>query len=618
MRKSRLVPVVAAAALVAATTAPAQAQSEPAVTGVGTTTGALTLLGLDAGELVTLDLLTDAGSANIDEATGPRSAAAQIAALALDTAATDPVSVPLVSVSSTGEEQTAGEEVALPANPLVSGATLPLSLSALVDDAGARSALAAGVTDLDVLGGVLSLAGSDLDLGSSAAPGDAAGTRGVDVGALTVLDLEALLELLGIPLADLPLDTLLGLLDGLGLLEQLEAVLGPLGLDLDGLSAAQISALLDTTVDGIVAELDTVVVDVGDVVADLGTTAGPLCEVTDTVTDVVDGVDGIGGVVDGIGGTVDGVVGGLGESTVSAAAVCTAPVDATQAVRDLTAQLEVLLDQVQDLLDEVLALLEAPLDLLSGVALLSLDGLDVSVVTKATDDVATSVADVTGTLGTVQVGELPVLGALDLAAPTAELDGLLAQAEGLIGGILGDIAPSLSDLVQIQSMQETSSVQATDAGGVLSEASFTGLDVQVLPILGELTAVLDGLAGVESVGDVLGGLGLDIPTSGVPEVAALDTLLTPVTQGQSLLGALAALEDGLGLQVATLSQRSTFTPTAAAAPVAPGAPAAPAAPSGPTLPRTGSDDGLLLALAGFAVLAALGGRQLVRRTASDA
>lgn len=597
MRMSRLVPAAAAAALLVATTSPVQAQTPPAVTGVGTTTGALTLLGLDAGDLLTLDLLTDAGSANIDEATGPRSAAAQISAFALDTAVTDPISVPLLSVASTGEEQTAGQTVALPANPLVAGSGLPLSLGALVDDAGARSTLTAGLTELDVLGGILSLAGSNLDLGSNAAIGDAVGTRGIDVGALTVLDLEALLAALGIPLTDLPLDTLLDLIDGLGLLPQLGAALDSLGvdiLDLENLSAA---AILDV-VDDALLRLD----GLDAVVGQLTGAAAPVCDIID---DVVPGLP-----------TIPGLPSLPGLPTTGGTTTCTGTVsEVTTVLAQVRAQITALTDQLRDVL-------AAPLDLLSGQALLSLDGLDVNVVTKATDDVATSVAEVTGTLGNLQVGELPVLGPLELAAPTGELDGLLAQAEGLIGGILGDIAPSLSDLVQIQSMQELTSVEATEAGGVLSKASFTGLDVQVLPILGELTALLGGLGGLESVGDVLGGLGLPIPASGATDVLAVNSLLAPVTDGLPLLGALAAVEDGLGLQVATLSQQSAFTPFAASAPVAPVAPVTPGAPTAPaapsqSLPRTGSDDSLLLALAGAAVLAALGGRQLVRRSSSD-
>lgn len=623
MRLSRLVPVLATGALLVASTSPVHAQSDP-VEGVGTTTGELTLLGLDAGDLLTLDLLTDAGSANVDEASGPRRAAAQIAALAVESAATGVSQVlPLLQVESTGEPAQDSQGVTPIQNPILSGAIAPLELSALVDEGGATSLLSAGLADLDVLSGVLSLAGSSVDLGSTALAGDAAGSRGVAVDALTVLDLEALLELLGIPLADLSLDTLLGLLDGLGLLGQLEAVLGPLGVDIDGLSLAQVTTVLDTTLDTALDTVDDLLVGVDaleGVLTDLTSgIAQPVCDLTQPVLDLLGGL--------------------LGGDTGSSTSICSGVVtDVQGTISTVTAQLGTLTDQLEALLDQVLAVLDAPLDLLSGQALLSLDGLDVSVLTKATDDVATSSADVTGNLGALQVGELPALGALDLTAPTDQLNGLLAQAETLIGDVLAPIGGGvLSDLVSIRPMQEATSVEPTDAGGVVSTASFTGLDVQVLPEIGEVLALLEGLVGdPTSITGIIAGLPLDaagvssqaleLPVSGAPAAVELNGLLATVTGGLPLL---AVLEDGLGLQVATLSQRSTFTPVAASAPIAPGtpgtpgAPDAPASPAGPaapspTLPRTGSDDTLLLALAGAAVLAALGGRQLVRRSDTDA
>jgi LPXTG-motif cell wall-anchored protein len=603
MRLSRLVPVLAAGALFAASTSPAQAQTDP-VEGVGTTTGALTLLGLDAGDLLSLDLLTDAGTANIDEAAGPRRAAAQIAALALESPAAGVSQVlPLLQVESTGAPDERSQAVTPITNPIVSGAIAPLQLRALVDEGGATSLISAGLADLEVLSGIASLAGTTLDLGSTALVGDATGTRGVDVDALTVLDLEALLAALGIPLTDLPLDTLLGLLDGLGLLGQLEALLpADLGLDLDGLTLDQITALLDTTVDGVLGEVDSVLLTVEtveDLILDLGTTADPVCELT-------------GPVEDAIGDLLGGITGGGTTSD----SVCTDLLaDPVAAVDDLTDQLPVLTAELRDLLDQVLAIVEAPLQLLTGQALLSLEGLDVTVLTTATDDVATSVAEVTGTLGALQVGELPVLGTLDLTAPTDQLNGLLAQAEGVVGGILGEVSPALADLVSVRTMQETTSVEQVGEQ-VVATASFSGLEVEVLPILGELTGLLDSVGGADSVGAILDGLDVPIPVSGAPEVLQLNTLLASVTGGLPLLG---ALEDGLGLQVATLSQRSTFTPVAAQAPTTPGTPAAPAAPAAPApiLPRTGSSDALMLALAGAAVLAALGGRHLVRRSDAD-
>lgn len=593
MRTSRLVPALAAGAILVATTAPVLAQEAPAMEGVGTTTGSLTLLGLDAGDLLSLDLLSDAGIANTDAAAGARSAAAQIAALALDTAVAEPLSVPLFSVQSTGEEQTASQEVPVPANPLVSGAALPLSVSALVGEDGARSALAGAVSDLEVLGGILGLTGAQLDLGSDALVSDAAATRGVAIQDLELLDLEALLAGLGIPLTDLPLDSLLGLLDGLGLLDQLP-------VDLTDVSVDGVLDLVDDLLDQatpLLAQVDTLTGQIDQLetaVAQLGTAGGQTC------TAVLTPLGGL-----------------LGGSTVTQ--LCT---DVTSTVTTLTGQvttlegtLSTVRSTLQPILDQLRGLLSGDggvLDLLSGAPLLRVDALDVEVLTKATDDVATSVADVTATLGSVQVGALPALGALDLDAGLAQVDALLGQVESAIGGVLGQIAPSLSDLVSVSTLQEETSV-VEEAGRVLANADFTGLVVEVQPVLAELEALLGGLGGAGSVASVLDGLGLPVPTSGAAEVLALNDALAGVTGGLPLLGGLAALDQPLSLQVASISQQSAFG--AGAVPAAPGAPGAPTQTPVASLPRTGSSDTLVLVLAMGAVVVALGGRQLLRRSA---
>jgi len=511
MRLSRLVPALAAGALLVAGTSPVLAQEADPVPGVGTTTGSLTLLGLDAGSLVGLDLLSDAGVANTDDAAGAKSAAAQIAALALQSELLDiDQSVPLLSAESTGAEQTAAQDVALPENPIVSGAALPLSLSALVDADGARSSLTGALADLDVLGGVLGITGAELGLGSTALGTDAAATRGVSVQDLEVLNLEDLLAALGIPLTALPLDTLLGLLDGLGLLGQLP--LEDLGIDVDDLS---VDGVLDA-VDGLVGQLD-----------DVDTGLAELERIEEDLTDSVGGT--VCEVTGGVGGIIDGLLGGgTGGGTVICDTTDTVT-EQLEVVQDAIAELEGQLDALLDQLRGLLSGPEGVLGLLGGTSLLSVSDLDVDVVTKATDDVATSVADVTATLGSVQVGALPALPALDLTAATEQVQAVLGQVQGAIGGILGEVAP--------------------------------------------------------------------------------------VTEGLPLLGGLAALDQALTLQVASVRQQSAFRPSAAAVPVTPVTPGAPGQTPTPTLPRTGSDDTLVLGLAMAAAVLGLGGRQLLRRKA---
>ena len=565
MRHHRSVFIRAAAAMGAAAVATAAvapvASAQQAPVGVGTTTGELTVLGIQAGSLLSIQALSDGGLATTADGLGP-AAAAQLDALRITSPALGiDLALPLLEAATNGGSDAAGGDVTPIDNPVLGGSILPSALAALVDDTGARSSVTAGLVDLDLLGGLLRLAGTQLDLGSIAESTAASGTRGVDVDALTVLDLDALLTGLGIPLSSLPLDSLLGLVEGLGLLPELGTTLAGLGLpglDLDDLS-----------VEGILGV-------VGDLTGDLGVLVDSGLLSTQPVCDVAEPALGL------LGGL-------LGQD---AGTLC-ADVDAT--VGQLTSQ-------VTALTDDLAAALEAPLDVLDGAALLSLDGLDVEVLTRATDDVATSLAEVTGTLGTLRVGELS-LGALDLGATVGQLEGLIGQVEGTIGSVLSTIDPALADLVRISTLEQATSV-VEDAGSVVATAAFTGLRVEVLPNLAELTSLLGGLGGLTTIGDQLTGLGLPLPT-GVTELLDFGTLLSAVpTTGLVTDGIVAALSEGLVFEVASLTQASTFTPAAVPGQV----------PTTPMLPRTGSEGTLVLALGVLAVLGALTGRAALRRT----
>lgn len=562
MRVSRLAPAVAAGALLVATVAPAQAQTDPVeeVPGVATSTGTLTVLGLDAGSLLSVDLLTDAALANTDAAAGAPMAAAQLSALAVDSPALGvSQEVPVVEVTSTGEPSDASQEITPIDNPVLSGSILPVSLRALYADGAAASELSAGLLDIDVLGGILSVAGTQVGLGSDATGNESAGLRGVDVDAISALDLEALLAGLGLPLADLPLDTLLGLIDSLGLLDDLGQALadaGVEGVDLDNLSAEGLSALA--------ADLGS---DVGELVqlqAEL-VDADPVCETT-TV-----GVELLGELI--------------GEEVTT---ICT---DVTQAVEDAVAQ-------VAGLTDQLGALLGLPLDLLSGQALISLEGLDVSIVTTATDSVDTSAASVSATLGGLTVGDLE-LGAIDLLGAAEQVTSVLDTAQSTLGGILGQIDPSLSDLITISTLQEETSVSENAAGGVTSTVDFVGLRIDVQPDLEALIGIIEGAIAATSVGDQLTELGLEVP--GVPgAIGELNTLLagTP-TAGLLDDNAVFALSEGLTIEVASVSQSSSFAPGQAAV----------AAPELPALPTTGAESTIILLGSAAALAAAYGLRR---------
>lgn len=551
MRLSRLVPAVAAGALLAATVGP---PAQAATTGVGSTAGNLTVLGLDAGSLLSLDLLADRGDANTNPAVGEPKAAAELAALIVESAATGvSQTVPVVSTSSTGEKTSASQAVTPVSNPVVNGSLLPIDLSAAVDSNGAVSNLTGGLADLSVLSGILSVTGTELGLGSTAATDNANGIRGLKVDAVSVLDLEALLAGLGIPLTDLPLDTVLGLVDSLGLLPALADAFETLGLDPILPEDLSVDALLDAVQDaGVLQEAAAAVSD----------DAADLC-----TNEII--------------GTVGGVLGLPTETT----------------CEDVVAEVTTVVESIPGI-DTLLGdTLDAVLDILDGAALLSLDGIDVSVVTKATDQVATSAADVTAVLNGLAVGPLAI-PSVDLTSTAAQLTGVVTEVEATLGSILGGIDPSLADLIDIGVLEENTSVTQS-SGAVIADAAFTALRVDVLPNLAELQALIAGLAQQESIGDLLAGAGFDVPAGPLDELTALlDNV--PTTGLVPADGGVLPLSEGVGIRVGSLSQRSTF-----------GAVATPANPV-PALPNTGSNDSLMLLIGGAALIGAVGARRWVR------
>lgn len=191
--------------------------------------------------------------------------------------------LPLLEVRSTGAEQSSAQGVTPIENPVVGGTLLPVDLRALVGTGGAVSSIEAGVADIDVLGGILGLTSTELGLASNAMTTQASGDRSLSIDGLTVLDLEALLAGLGIPLTDLPLETVLGLIDELGLLPQLGTALDDLGLpvDLDSLSTESVGALIDD-----LGEVPALVTTLS------GDTGATTCDTTDPVLGAVGGLIG--------------------------------------------------------------------------------------------------------------------------------------------------------------------------------------------------------------------------------------------------------------------------------------------------------------------------------------
>ena len=499
MRLSRFLPALVVGAVFTATVAPASA----ATPGVGTTTGTLSVLEIDLGELLELDILQDFAGANTDTDASEAAAAAALNALSVVAPALGvDEQVGLLNVKSTGDEQTANSGDVPVANPVVGGALLPAALSALLDADGAVAGITAGVADLDVLGGLAGLENTQLGIGANSLTEEANGSRRLLIDNLAVLDLGDLLAGLGIPLEALSLETVLGLLDGLGLTAVVGELLDGLGVPID---------LENLSVDGILASISGLgeLLDPGTVIDDL-CTISPL-PLGDLCTTVGEPLDDLLAALPAIDTVLDSITGLLGET-----------------------------------------------------ALLELNALDVGMVTKATDSLDTSLAEVTASLGGISVAgvELPEVDVLDvLETLNATVENLLTTITSDLGlPLVGDAIAAL-DLVDIGLLEQSTDVAEADEA-IVSQATFTGLRLDVAGLGADiLDPILGGLA---QVGDPVGGLPLDqIPLA---PIAGL------VGDGEG--SPISALSEGLSLRVASLGQNSTFTEVLSntATPAAPAAP----------------------------------------------
>ncbi len=597
MQKIRLLGAATAAALAAAVPLSLGAVAAEPVTGVGSGIVASTVLGVELGtdgELLAIRVLgNDSSSTNDGEATTSNG----LSPLTV-TSKTVPgldLAIPPVTTSSSGDEDAERVEPDAIDTPAVSGAVNAV-LSSIVDATSARSGLQAGLANLSLAGGLVSVPTGAVQMATEAATASSSGAETITIPAVNVLELDALLEGLGLSLADLPVEDLLGLLDGLGLdlpdIADPAAVVADLNEAIDALQGetGAVTAELCATVDGL---LDTVggltgLPDLDTIVGDLplpGTDTGSLPVLP--TEPILPGSPVVIPPID----TITGVLG----AGYSAAAL---PDDISCA--NITATAEELLDSVQGLLADTLVGVLATLD---GAPLLSVTDVEVSLVSKATDTVEGSVADVTASIGSVQVGALaPVLTDLDLTAPVAVLNDLTAQVNDQLGAILATINADLADLVDVEVLQIVESI--TEDGDVTDAvAEVVALRATITPpdVVGA-AALLDLAAPVT---DVLDELGATVPV-----------LSVVMGELEAALGGVEALAGPSTVTVASIQSASQFRPVAAQA--APPSPTSPTPSAGPTpaaqLPRTGSESVPAAAVAALLVGAALGIRHLSRKS----
>ena len=581
MRTKRLFGAAAAAtiAAIAPLSAPIAAAAETA--GVGTGTVSATVLSVEVGEagnILSVRVLGDDGSSTTDPSNGAPSSSTNLRPLTISSQTVPALNFasPGVSTSSTGAEDSESVSPALPADvPTVSG-SLAATLSSIVDSAGARSGLDATLTNVGVAGGLLSIPSGGAGLDTNAASTSASASRLISIPSIEVLNLGAVLEALGLPLEALDLSTLFGLLDTLGIplgdITDPSAVIEEVNGAVDYLqtlpAGTELTPDICGTVDGLLGELGGLTGTVG---------------INDEVEDVVNTVEeGTGTVIDTVpdtGTPVDDVLGSLSAQALPVS--CDA----------ILGTVNQLIDDLQDIVGDLLG---SALSLLDDTALLSVSGIEVGLVASATNAVETSVADVTGTVGEVKVGNLAVPGVsgLDLTSATDVLAGAADTITAAVGSVLSLVNADLANLVDVDVL-DIQELVTTEGAYTKATASVTALRATLNP------AGLLGAAAIDLNGTV--GAALD-------EIGRTAPVLSPVmTQLEAALGGLDVLTAPTTITVGQLTSASTFRALAAGE----------STPVGSDLPRTGTNAAVPAMAAVLLAGVALGIRRWVAAVVTD-
>ena len=505
--------VIAASAL----TGPASAEIASGVGTSSTTTKVLTAQLGEAGALLDLALLADEARSTIDSAVASPEAFTRLTAIKAATSIvpTSPINVTqgvFEAKSSGPTEVPIGEQALAPAalGPVLSGTVNPGKLTATLNQGVAAATMATELSQVKAVGGLLGIGSLTSTLDASSAAASSGATRGASVKDITVLDLSALLQGLGLPLGQLTPDQVVALVDALAAQTGLPL---PSGTTTLTEAVSQLNAAID----------------------DLQASIATVPETTSEITGAIDST------TTSLLGTVDGLTG------------VTAPLPTTdQTVAEAVATVNALIDELQALVN---SLLTEGLAALDGLALLRLEGVEVGVATKAVDTVAGSVASATGKIGKVHVGGLELAG-LDLLGTAEQLTSALATVNAQLGQVLAIVHPDLANLVKVSVLDKATSI-VQEGGYTKSRAGITAATATITPPAA-LAALVSGLvAQTNDVTSLLSGAGVPV-----------DTLMNELAGSLNL--ATSALTAPAKLQVASVLSASDYR--IAAAPAAPGAP----------------------------------------------
>ncbi|HVE93383.1 MAG TPA: hypothetical protein VNB24_00580 [Acidimicrobiales bacterium] len=460
MRLTRVAATATALAIAAAATTSGPVQ---AASGVGTSAASTSLLDIALGtngSLLGVKILNDEARATIDPTVASPEAFSRLAAASVSSsvlpAPLNSVTVPVLESRSPGGAGLVSGPALDLAKPLptvtvpsalLAGSVAPATLTSAVDATGARSSLAAALGSLSLVGGLVSVDAVTSSLTTTAKPTSADGSRTVKADGVTVLDLGALLDGVGLPLGSLPVGTVSTILTGLG-------------VPVPGVPASTNVADFVTTLNGTI----------------------------DTLQDQIDG-----NISTTVGTTADPILSGLG-----------LPVPDTG---DAVATVQSVVDQVQALIADILADALAALD---GLKLLEVDGVEVGTITKATDTVAGSTAGLVARVGSISLGGIELPG-VDLASTVATVNGLVSDVNSRLSSTLGAVSPGLANLVSISMFDKDPATGVTSAAGYTKAvAGITALTTKITPPA-DLAAIVAGLPAAGGIASAITSAGGTVP-----------------------------------------------------------------------------------------------------------
>ncbi|MDQ3757471.1 MAG: hypothetical protein M3394_06460 [Actinomycetota bacterium] len=484
---------------------PARAAS----TGVGTGTAQTTVFGVELGTdgaLLGVKLLGDSARSTIDPKTATAAEAfskftgvdvtSSVAALNKTAPAVEsrqPGGEPEVTRGSVNlTHPSTDPDVTIPSSVLT-GTIGFAKLASEATPASAQSSLSATLTNATVAGAVARVKGVTSDLTTSASSTASEATRSVKVDQVVVLDLSALLAGLDLDLHLLPLPIVMDLLAALQ-----ETVTGlP-----DAAAVEDKVTALNDAIDAVQAQLTTLNAATGSLPSPVGTLVGtvngtPLGVLIDPATQT----------------TLTGIV----DPAAQLAAV----------IAELNAVVDDLQNELTKLLTDVLAVLD-------GAPLLTVDGAEASVVTKAADTVANSVATTTAKVGSVSVGARAIPG-VDIKEAIATVEAKEKEVDAAVATVTSKLHPDLANLVTFDLFAPAAGAGKSSAGGyVKAVEGVTVLTAKVTPPAALATLVTTIKGSAPSIGQEIDNANGPDPVPQVAsEITALENALGTGTQAMA-------------------------------------------------------------------------------------